>query len=141
MEGILRGQNPKAWPPFLGDTSRWSRQTKATTGPRGSTTQAEERTTKALRLLELLDRVPEGDAAKLEELRPELERTNAIVARPWNDWELGLSLGKWGLFRKWHFAVNQALVAVLSELRTMLGRRHPSRPIPKGESPLSGGHE
>jgi B12-binding domain/radical SAM domain protein len=103
--------------------------------------KAEERTTKALRLLELLDRVPEGDAAKLEELRPELERTNAIVARPWNDWELGLSLGKWGLFRKWHFAVNQALVAVLSELRTVLGGRHPSRPKPKRMSPLSGGHK
>jgi B12-binding domain/radical SAM domain protein len=102
---------------------------------------AEERTTKALRLLDLLDRVSAGDSAKLEELRPELERTNAIVARPWNDWELGLRLGRWGLLRKWRFAVSQALVAVLSELRTMLGRRRNSRPEAKGMVSLSDGGE
>jgi B12-binding domain/radical SAM domain protein len=101
--------------------------------------QAEERTTRALRLLELLDRVPAGDAARLEELRPELERTNGIVARPWNDWELGLSLGKWGLLRKGSFAVKQGLVAVLSELRTVVGRRRPPRPEAKRMASPSGG--
>lgn len=101
--------------------------------------RAEDRTTQALRLLELLDRVEEGDAARLEELRPELERANAIVARPWNDWELGLNLGKWGLLRKGHFALNQAWVALLSMLRTSLAVRGPSDREAKGASPLSGG--
>jgi len=76
--------------------------------------QAEERTTKALRLLELLERVPEGDAGRLEELRPELERTNAIVARPWNDWELGLRLGKWGILKQGYYLVKQGVAALAS---------------------------
>jgi hypothetical protein len=101
--------------------------------------RAEERTTKALRLLELLDRVEEGDAARLEELRPELERANAIVARPWNDWELGLRLGRWSLLRQWHFAVNQAWVAFLSVLRTTLGGKEPSERKPGGVPPVSEG--
>jgi hypothetical protein len=80
-------------------------------------TQAEERTSKALRLVELLDGVPEGDAKRLEELRPQLERANAIVARPWNDWELGLSLGKWGLVKQGFYLLSQGVVALATLLR------------------------
>ncbi len=79
--------------------------------------QAEERTSKAQRLLELLDGVPEGDAARLEELRPQLEQTNAIVARPWNDWELGLSLGKWGLLKQGSYLLSQGVVALATLLK------------------------
>jgi B12-binding domain/radical SAM domain protein len=79
--------------------------------------QAEERTTKALRLLEVLDRVDEGDAQRLEELRPQLERTNAIVARPWNDWELGLSLGRWGILKQGYYLLSQGLAAFASLLK------------------------
>lgn len=82
--------------------------------------QAEERTTNALRLLELLDRVEEGDAARLEELRPQLERANAIVARPWNDWELGLSLGKWGILKQAYYLVSQGLSAFGARVRAAL---------------------
>lgn len=86
--------------------------------------QAEERTTKALELIELLDDLAEGDQEKLEELRPQMEEINAIVARPRNDWELGLSLGRWGLFRKGYFLVSQGLVAVVNEVRTAtVGKR------------------
>ena len=86
--------------------------------------QAEERTTKALELIELLDHLAEGDQEKLEELRPQMEEINAIVARPRNDWELGLSLGRWGLFRKGYFLVSQGLVAVVNEVRTAtVGKR------------------
>jgi hypothetical protein len=81
-------------------------------------TQAEERTTKALRLLELLDQVDEGDAERLEELRPQLKSTNAIVARPWNDWELGLSLGRWGILKQGYYLLSQGLAALASLLRT-----------------------
>jgi len=80
--------------------------------------QAEERTTKALELIEVLDDLAEGDQEKLEELRSQMEEINAIVARPRNDWELGLSLGRWGLFRKGYFLVSQGLVAVVNEVRT-----------------------
>jgi len=82
--------------------------------------QAEERTAKALRLLELLDGLGEGDTEKLEELRPQLERTNAIVARPWNDWELGLSLGKWGILKQGYYLVSQGVSAVGAVLRTSI---------------------
>jgi hypothetical protein len=88
--------------------------------------QAEERTTKALELIELLDDLAEGDQEKLEELRPQMEEINAIVARPRNDWELGLSLGRWGLFRKGYFLVSQGLVAVVSEVRTATVGKRPS---------------
>jgi len=80
--------------------------------------QTEERTTKALELIEVLDDLAEGDQEKLEELRSQMEEINAIVARPRNDWELGLSLGRWGLFRKGYFLVSQGLVAVVNEVRT-----------------------
>jgi B12-binding domain/radical SAM domain protein len=79
--------------------------------------QAQERTSKALKLLELLEGLPAGDTAKLEELRPELERTNAIVARPWNDWELGLRLGRWGVLKQGYYMVNQGVAALASLLR------------------------
>jgi B12-binding domain/radical SAM domain protein len=82
--------------------------------------QAEERTSQALRLLELLDQVDEGDAARLEELRPQLERTNAIVARPGNDWELGLRLGKWGILKQGYYLVSQGLAAFASVVRSGL---------------------
>ena len=86
--------------------------------------QAEERTTKALELIELLDDLAEDDQEKLEELRAEMEEINAIVARPRNDWELGLSLGTWGLLRKGYFLVSQGLVAVVNEVRTAtVGKR------------------
>ncbi len=86
--------------------------------------QAEERTTKALELIELLDDLAEGDQEKLQELRAQMEEINAIVARPRNDWELGLSLGRWGLFRKGYFLVSQGLVAVVNEVRTAtVGKR------------------
>lgn len=88
--------------------------------------QAEERTTKALELIELLDDLAEGDQEKLEELRPQMEEINAIVARPRNDWELGLSLGRWGLFRKGYFLVSQGLVAVVNEVRTATVGKRPS---------------
>jgi len=88
--------------------------------------QAEERTTKALELIELLDDLAEGDQEKLEELRAQMEEINAIVARPRNDWELGLSLGRWGLFRKGYFLVSQGLVAVVSEVRTATVGKRPS---------------
>jgi hypothetical protein len=53
-----------------------------------------------------------------------MEEINAIVARPRNDWELGLSLGRWGLFRKGYFLVSQGLVAVVNEVRTAtVGKR------------------
>jgi hypothetical protein len=84
--------------------------------------RAEDRTTKALRLLELLDRVEEGNGNRLEELRPELERANAIVARPWNDWELGLSLGRWGLLKQVYYLVSQGLSAFGGLFKTSTGR-------------------
>jgi B12-binding domain/radical SAM domain protein len=84
--------------------------------------QAEERTSQALKLLELLDQVGEGDAAKLEELRPQLERTNAIVARPWNDWELGLSLGKWSMLKQGFYLVTQGVAAFFKAARSGLAR-------------------
>jgi B12-binding domain/radical SAM domain protein len=84
----------------------------------GEVEQAEERTSQALRLLDLLDQVEENDTARLEELRPQLERTNAIVARPWNDWELGLSLGKWGILKQGYYLVSQALAAFASTVRS-----------------------
>jgi radical SAM superfamily enzyme YgiQ (UPF0313 family) len=82
--------------------------------------QAEERTSQALKLLELLDQVGEGDAAKLEELRPQLERTNAIVARPWNDWELGLSLGRWSMLKQGFYLITQGLAAFFEAARSGL---------------------
>jgi B12-binding domain/radical SAM domain protein len=101
--------------------------------------QAEQRTAMALRLLELLDRVPEGDAARLEELRPELERTNAIVARPWNDWELGLRLGRWGILKQGGYLVSQGLAASASLVRAAL--RGTSRARADGATSVSGGNE
>jgi hypothetical protein len=85
--------------------------------------KAEQRTSQALRLLELLDQVDEGDAAKLEELRPQLERTNAIVARPWNDWELGLRLGQWNLVKQGYYLVSQGLAAFATMVRSGLSGR------------------
>jgi B12-binding domain/radical SAM domain protein len=90
--------------------------------------QAEERTTKALRLLELLDQVDEGDAEQLEELMPQLEKTNAIVARPWNDWELGLSLGRWGILKQGYYLLSQGLAALASLLRTSSAGASAERP-------------
>jgi len=80
-------------------------------------TLAEERTGQALKLLELLDGVEEDDGRRLEELRPQLEKTNAIVARPWNDWELGLSLGKWGLVKQGFYLLSQGVLALATLLR------------------------
>jgi radical SAM superfamily enzyme YgiQ (UPF0313 family) len=79
--------------------------------------KAEQRTSQALRLLEILDQVGEGETARLEELRPQLERTNAIVARPWNDWELGLRLGQWNLVKQGFYLVSQGVAAFVSMLR------------------------
>ncbi|MGB3904713.1 MAG: TIGR04190 family B12-binding domain/radical SAM domain protein [Anaerolineae bacterium] len=101
----------------------------------------EERTRKALELLEALDDLGEGDQEKLEELRPQLDEINAIVARPRNDWELGLSLGKWGLLRKGYFLVSQGLAAFFNQLRTaMAGRLVSQRRGERVASP-SGGQE
>jgi len=86
--------------------------------------QAEERTTRALELIELLDDLEEIDAETLQELKPQMEEINAIVSRPRNDWELGLRLGRWGLLRKAYFLVHQGWIAFLSQLRTMIsGKR------------------
>jgi hypothetical protein len=49
-----------------------------------------------------------------------LERTNAIVARPWNDWELGLSLGKWGILKQGYYLVSQGLAAFANVVRSGL---------------------
>jgi len=46
-----------------------------------------------------------------------LEKTNAIVARPWNDWELGLSLGKWGLVKQGYYLLSQGVLALATLLR------------------------
>jgi B12-binding domain/radical SAM domain protein len=103
--------------------------------------QTEERTTKALELIKLLDDVEEGDQETLQDLKPQMEAINAIVSGPRNDWELGLSLGRWGLLRIGYFLVSQAWVAFLSELRAMVsGRRLPERQA-GGTAPLSGGQE
>jgi B12-binding domain/radical SAM domain protein len=83
--------------------------------------KAEQRTSHALRLLEVLEHVGEGETERLEELRPQLERTNAIVARPWNDWELGLRLGQWNLVKQGFYLVSQGLAAFGSMLRSGLG--------------------
>ena len=91
-------------------------------------TLAEERTGQALELLELLDEVEEGDTRRLEELKPQLDKTNAIVARPWNDWELGLSLGKWGILKQGYYLVSQGLAAIASVLRTSVTRGREARP-------------
>ncbi len=100
---------------------------------------AEERTTKALELIERLERVEEIDEETLQELKPQMEEINAIVSRPWNDWELGLRLGKWGLLRKVYFLVNQAWVALLSQLRTMISARRLSKRKAEGTASFSGG--
>ncbi|TKJ28456.1 MAG: B12-binding domain/radical SAM domain protein [Chloroflexi bacterium B3_Chlor] len=103
--------------------------------------QQEQRTRNALELLEALDDLAEGDQEKLEELRPQLDEINAIVARPKNDWELGLGLGKWGLLRKGYFLVSQGLAAFFNQLRTaMAGRRVSQRRGERVASP-SGGQE
>jgi B12-binding domain/radical SAM domain protein len=83
--------------------------------------KAEQRTSQALRLLEALEHVGEGETERLEELRPQLERTNAIVARPWNDWELGLRLGQWNLVKQGFYLVSQGLAAFVSMLRAGFG--------------------
>ena len=80
--------------------------------------------------MELLDGIGEDDTKKLEELRPQLESTNAIVARPWNDWELGLSLGRWGIFKQGYYLVSQGISAVGAVLRTSMtggGRARPEK--------------
>ena len=91
-------------------------------------TLAAERTGQALELLELLDEVEEGDSTGLEELKPQLDKTNAIVARPWNDWELGLSLGKWGILKQGYYLVSQGLAAIANVLRTSVTRGREARP-------------
>jgi hypothetical protein len=101
--------------------------------------RAEERTSKALKLLELLDRVPAGDAAKLEELRPELERANAIVDRPRNDWELGLRLGRWGILKQGYYLVNQGMAALASLLRAAV--RGADRGRDEAATSVSGSNE
>ena len=103
--------------------------------------QQEERTTKALELLEALDDLGEGDQEKLEELRPQLDEINAIVARPRNDWELGLSLGKWGLLRKGYFLVSQGLAAFFNQLRTAMAGRLASQGRGESVASPSGGQE
>jgi radical SAM superfamily enzyme YgiQ (UPF0313 family) len=103
--------------------------------------QAEERSTKALELIELLDDLGEIDEKSLQELRPQMEEVNAIVSRPRNDWELGLSLGKWGFFRKWSFLVSQAWVAVRSELGAMIRGRRLAQPRAEGTLSISRGQE
>ena len=100
---------------------------------------AETRTAQALELIELLDDSGESDPRTLQELRPQMDRVNAIFTGSRNDWELGLRLGKWGVLRKWHFLANQAWVALLGVLRTMLGSKDLSQRKPKGVAPLSGG--
>jgi B12-binding domain/radical SAM domain protein len=89
--------------------------------------KAEERTSQALKLLELLDQVGEGDSAKLEELRPQLQRTNAIVGRPWNDWELGLSLGQWNLVKQGWYLLSQGVAAFANMVRSGLVGGHGAR--------------
>lgn len=103
--------------------------------------QAEERTTKSLRMLEVLDDAAGSDQERLAELRPQLHEINAIVARPRNDWELGLSLGKWGVLRQWYFLVSQGFVALLNLLRQgVSGRRVSARRV-GGTSPVARGRE
>ena len=103
--------------------------------------QAEERTTRALELMELLDNLEEIDEETLQELKPRMEEINAIVSRPRNDWELGLRLGRWGLLRKGCFLLHQGWVAFLSELRTILGRKRLSQRQPEGTASFSGGQK
>ena len=69
----------------------------------------------------------EGDAARLEELRPELDGANAIIARPWNDWELGLSLGRWGILKRGYYLVSQGVSAFGSLVKTSFARNGASR--------------
>ena len=102
---------------------------------------AEERTTKALKLIELLDDLGEIDENRLEELRPQMQEVNAIVARPRNDWELGLRLGKWGFLRKWSFLISQAWVAFRSELGAVIRGRRLAQPRAEGGVSVSGGQE
>lgn len=85
--------------------------------------QAEERTNKALELLELLDDAGEIDERALEQLRPQMEEINSIVSRPRNDWELGLRLGRWGLLRKGYFLISQGWVAFRNQLQAVVLRR------------------
>ena len=103
--------------------------------------QTEERTTKALELIKLLDDLGEIDEETLQELKPQMEEINSIVWRPRNDWELGLGLGKWGLLRKGYFLLNQGLIAFLSQLRTVKGGRRVSQRQVEGTASPSGGQE
>ena len=103
--------------------------------------QAEERTTKALELIKLLDDLGEIDEETLQELKPQMEEMNSIVWRPRNDWELGLGLGKWGLLRKGYFLLNQGLVAFLSQVRTVMGGRRVSQRQVEGTASPSGGQK
>jgi B12-binding domain/radical SAM domain protein len=91
--------------------------------------QAEERTTRALELMELLDGLGEIDQQMMEDLKPEMERINAIASCSSNDWELGLGLGKWGALRKSSFLVGQGLAAFLGRLRRR-GRRRAQKRAP-----------
>ena len=79
--------------------------------------KAEERTTSAQELIELLDDLGELNDQAVRELKPRMEEINSIVSRPRNDWELGLRLGKWGLLRRGYFLVAQAVIAFFSQLR------------------------
>jgi B12-binding domain/radical SAM domain protein len=84
--------------------------------------QTEERTAQALELLEVLETVGQTDAAQLEELKLRLEKANGIFARPGNDWEAGLRLGKWGLLRQCLYLLGQGLAAMVSAVRSAAHR-------------------
>ncbi len=103
--------------------------------------QAEKRTAHALELIELLDDVEQIDEDTLHELKPRMDEINAIVSRPKNDWELGLALGRWGLFRRGFFLVSQAWVALLSELRRIIRGNHLPQPDAEETATLFGAPE
>ncbi len=103
--------------------------------------QAEERTTQALELIELLDKLEEVDPETLQGLKQQVEAINAVISRPRNDWELGLRLGRWGLLRKGYFLVNQAWVAFLSELRKIINGNRLSRRGAEKAASSTGGRE
>jgi len=101
--------------------------------------QQEERTRKALALLEELDDPGELKEARLQELKPQLAAINAIAARPRNDWELGLRLGAWGSMKKGYFLVTQGLAASVSQFRSAMSRARRSKPPTETTTSVSGG--